>query len=58
MWSYVERNYGVINYIHGFYKEKERGEFFVNEHVKFVAPCMIHKIRSLTMINKTMDFWD
>jgi hypothetical protein len=30
MWSYVERNYGVINYIHGFNKEKEREFVFLS----------------------------
>jgi hypothetical protein len=44
MWSYVEKNYGVINYIHGFNKEKEKEDFFVNEDAQFVAPYMIHKI--------------
>lgn len=32
--------------------------FFVNEDAQFVAPCMIHKIRSLATRKKTIDFQD
>ncbi len=54
MSSYVEGNYGINNFQHGFStnKMKKNKNFVVNEDVQYVIPCMNHKIQSLAIIKK------